>query len=322
MPSVKMPRPSTPAYAGTVEDRMRALEDSTIRLCKEIDFLLMNLDQENVPVLGEFMKDANGRFSQITQTVSSLDLKVGDVIGDIASINIDIDGIGLQVKDVEGDISRIDVDVDGIDLRVKNAEGDISQISTDANGIKLLVTDMQGDISSNGSLISQNKKEIGLSVKQGEIISSINLSPEEIKLSADRIELDGIARVSGDVYIGDPYESKSHRLNFAQMCAIRTFEWGSFGYGGIEVLGTAFKLYEGDFILGPNVDLWHFTDKIDGYGLNSNSRGDSLEIDDTVVATRDYAVRDYVEQDIRMMYFDDHIEVKIPGKGWKSINFD
>ncbi|HHX60610.1 MAG TPA: hypothetical protein GX707_07845 [Epulopiscium sp.] len=107
----------------------------------------------------------------IQQNASEISLQAISISGintEIASIKVQSDNISLVVGGYDGSGGLVG-DVDGLDYDMYNRYGKISVMDT----------------------------AIDLRVKEGDIISSINLSPERISINADRIDLRGVTSIYG-----------------------------------------------------------------------------------------------------------------------------
>lgn len=164
-----------PTIGSSPEEDIQNLHDTLMKYRKELNFLLMNLDQDNVPVLGKFMEDSEGNFSEILQTIELIELRVGNN---------------------EGDISRIQIKADEIELMVLDQESSIATLSLRADEITLEVAALDGGLDNARSLIRQNADNIELRVQNDKVISSINISPESIQIRAERVNIQGAVTFS------------------------------------------------------------------------------------------------------------------------------
>ena len=153
--------------------------DSLQKYRKELNFLLMNLDESNMPSIAGRLDGIDGSFSLIQQDLSSITLAVGNAQGDISALSITVGGISTTVSNHTGQISTINQTVSGIQSTVSSHTTTIgthtSQITQMSNNISSIVsfTDVTGD----------------------QIASKINQTATTISLSASKIDLTGITRI-------------------------------------------------------------------------------------------------------------------------------
>lgn len=100
--------------------------------------------------------------------------------------------------DINGNHSLILQAEDEIQLLVTDVAGNTSAITVQAGQIASLVSDVAGNTSS----ITQLSGQITLKVDKNGVISAINLSPESITLSANKIDLNGITTVANTLTLG------------------------------------------------------------------------------------------------------------------------
>ena len=68
----------------------------------------------------------------------------------------------------------------------------VAEVLVNGNGIFSTVTEMGKDVETQQSSITQLKNQIELKVSQGDIISSINMEPGNIRIKAAKINIDGV----------------------------------------------------------------------------------------------------------------------------------
>lgn len=96
---------------------------------------------------------------------------VGTVEDNYSEFIVEKDLIYGKVANINGDIAELSIRADEISTRVENAEGSISSITQRADSIEL---------------------KVDAKVDSDSIISSINMSREGIKISADKIAITGV----------------------------------------------------------------------------------------------------------------------------------
>lgn len=120
-------------------------------LSDQLQYLLANLDADNIPELPDIIKrlsDAEGNITNFELTAQGLKLTVQDHENRLTKVTITVEGIETSVGDMKGNLSELKQTVDGIRTRVQNAEGDISTLTQTANEIRTQVADNKGNISS------------------------------------------------------------------------------------------------------------------------------------------------------------------------------
>jgi len=225
MSDVRIPSPNEGA---TTEE----LVDLMYRYKKELEFILMNLDGDNVPIINSLIEDIDGNFTNITQNAEEISLVAGDVSGNTASIVVNSDAITSIVSDVSGNASSI----------TQNASA---------------ITSIVSDVSGNASSITQNADNINLRVEKTDydgntIASLINQTATTIDISANKINLNGVVTMSGlanmnnDIYLGTGVDT------FNQIV------FNSFSSNKIRVVGAEMEFYS---------DLFQFFGNIVSSGL-------------------------------------------------------
>ena len=195
MPAINIPNLDVNAIGDGLKDKQNyeMILDTLQRYRKELNFYLMNLDFDNMPVVSNEIEginsrlvDADGKFSLIEQDLDSITLAVGNAQGDISSLQITASGIQTQVTNQSGQISTINQTVSGIQTTV-------ASLNTDVGSFYSQITQLDNEISSIVSFTD---------VTGNQIASRINQSATTITLEADKIDLLGITEVSDRLYVG------------------------------------------------------------------------------------------------------------------------
>ena len=157
----------------------KEIVDVLHRYRKELNFLLMNLDESNMPGIANRRDGLNGEFSLIDQQ---------------------LDAITLAVGNAQGDISALELRADGIDLSVSGLSGDFSSLSLTVNGISSTVSSHTTTIGTHTSQISQLSGEISsivswTDINGNDVVSKITQTATNISLLAEEIDLEGITRI-------------------------------------------------------------------------------------------------------------------------------
>ena len=161
------------AFNGKTQEQIL---DALHKYRKELNFLLMNLDESNMPSIAGRLDGLDGSFSLIDQQLDSITLAVGNAQGDISALQLRADGIDLSVSSLDGDLSALQITVGGIQSTVSSHTTTIgthtSQITQLGNAISSVVsfTDVTGN----------------------QIASKINQTATTITIAASKIDLKGI----------------------------------------------------------------------------------------------------------------------------------
>lgn len=306
MPAINLPNLSFDIDGSTNKETLNNILDTLQLYRKELNFLLMNLDGENMPSVIGRIEDGEGNISLINQTIDGIQMVVSNNIGDIANLQImannisatvannsgDIAQLELTAKSIQttvtnhaGEISSIKQTAQGIQTQVSNQAGQISILTQTAQGIQTQVTDNKNKISTvaqtvNGILseVTYIDRELGThssQIKQlsdsivskvsysdyngREIMSLIEQTPYHIKLSASKIDLDGVTHVNRYLTLGnDNQRESSIRLGGGPL--ITGYWSGGFGSylyisaSEVEFVGVRNIDFGGAFAKGLEVD--------------------------------------------------------------------
>jgi hypothetical protein len=116
------------------------------------------------------------------------------------------DKILLEVEEVGKSVASLQLEADNINLKVEELDKSVGQISVKANEIDLSVKSLDERVGNAQSQLNIQADQISTKVEKDGIISAIVQSPETIKFSASKIELDGITQVNGNVELGKGWE--------------------------------------------------------------------------------------------------------------------
>ena len=252
MPAINLPSSNFNIDGSTDKDTLNNILDTLQLYRKELNFLLMNLDGENMPSIIGRIEDGEGNISLINQTIDTIQMTVANNAGDIANLQITADNISAAVANNAGDIAQLSIRADSITSEVANNAGNISTLQQTASGIQTQVSNqaeqistltqtaqgLQSQVTNNknaistvtqiadglqstvisiddtvgihSSQITQLDREISSKVSVtdyngGEIVSLIEQTPYSVKISADKIDLDGITRICSPRYPEDDY---------------------------------------------------------------------------------------------------------------------
>lgn len=160
MPSINLPTIDFAIDGGSNKQELQQILDALTKYRKELNFLLMNLDTDNMPAVAGLLEDLDGNFSMINQQ---------------------IDGITLAVGNAQGDISALEITVGGIQTTVASHGTTIGSHTSQ-------ITQLSNEISSVVSFTD---------VTGNQIASKINQTATTISLLASKIDLTGITTIYG-----------------------------------------------------------------------------------------------------------------------------
>lgn len=145
--------------------------------------------------------------SKITQTASQIRSEVNStknyLNGRIDSANSSITQTANSIRsEVKKEVSSLSSKLSRVTSTVSSIEQKSNSITSTVTSVEQKVNGINKDVKKYSSQITQLDKEINLKVSSDNIISEINMSPERIKIKADRFEVDGVSELNDDVYLG------------------------------------------------------------------------------------------------------------------------
>lgn len=124
------------------------------------------------------------------------------------------DRITLEVETLNESIAAVDIKADEIILSVEEVENSVAAVNIRADNITLSVQSLDSRVGSAESSISVQAGLISSKVSYGDVVSAIEQSPESIKISASKIELNGITKVNQEIQLGDDYSTGMKAIKF------------------------------------------------------------------------------------------------------------
>jgi len=199
--------------------------DSLQKYRKELNFLLMNLNESNMPEVANRLEGLDGSFSQISQDVDQISLTVYDPNSGIAALNVTAGEISSTVASLDGDFSALSQTVDGISTTVYDSVNGLgaawSQIDQNANEITSIVsfTDIDGNA----------------------IASKINQTTTTITIAASKIDLTGITTIydADPLYAEFKVQANGRGLNFIDHLGGSYATISYDGFGGAMIYSQA-----------------------------------------------------------------------------------
>lgn len=210
----------------------------------------------------------------ITAVVSSLN-EVGGVpcnYNAITSIRADIEGLTSTVQAADSNatsainrVSTIEQTAEAIKLRVDKQENETNkklsaQIAQTSTSIQSVVNELNKTTGRSAySAINQLKDEINLKVGADEVVSAINLSPAEIKISGKKIILDGDTVINGKIIKDGMIDNNAVGPNTIQSGAITAdkidITGGKTG-ARIEILENLIIVYDANGVARVKLGIW------------------------------------------------------------------
>ena len=209
----------------------QTISDTTRRTMAKVDKA-----NQKITLLTEASGEQGQKISQLEVSLDGIRTEVSEVsntangaMTKATTVEQTVDGLKVQVTEANGKADKADknasaavtkaneleITVDGYDARITAAEGKAdnavtktTELSATVNGISSTVTQVQSDLSAaegniatNTSSITQLSNEIDLKVSKTdytgeEIVSKINLAPDNIVISSPHIDLSGTVTVS------------------------------------------------------------------------------------------------------------------------------
>ena len=209
----------------------QTIADTTRRTMAKVDKA-----NQKITLLTEASGEQGQKISQLEVSLDGIRTEVSEVsntangaMTKATTVEQTVDGLKVQVTEANGKADKADknasaavtkaneleITVDGYDARITAAEGKAdnavtktTELSATVDGISSTVTQVQSDLSAaegniatNTSSITQLSNEIDLKVSKTdytgeEIVSKINLAPDNIIISSPHIDLSGTVTVS------------------------------------------------------------------------------------------------------------------------------
>ncbi|EOH94850.1 hypothetical protein [Enterococcus pallens] len=169
------------------------------RLTQNEKSIALKASQSTVDTLTGKVSVVETEISTIAGKFSALSSKVEGNTTKLGTLESSYDGLNSTVAVLQEDVlgkvdtiqfSNLSQKVDTLQLTVAD-KADKSQITVLTNQISSVVQDVEG----NKSSINILKEDINLAVKKGDVINQINISPESILISGNKI------RITGQTYI-------------------------------------------------------------------------------------------------------------------------
>lgn len=118
----------------------------------------------------------------------------------LSKLKMDSDNrAGFTLKTSNG-VAMLEADAEKIKLSVSDLKTKTSELTVTADGIKQSVTNLETNTRSSFDVMSN---AIAAKVSRGAVVAEINMSPEQVKIAADKIALEGLVTVNGGFQVDE-----------------------------------------------------------------------------------------------------------------------
>lgn len=171
------------------EKERRQILNFLALLDEKLRYMFQNIDPSE-----NFSPEAFQNYIKTDKMITSLQIKDGEISALIKDMNGNfslmvqtVEGIQTTVQNQAGQISQVQQTAQGILARVSDAEGNISALEQTATSIRSSVSNLEGDI----SVIEQQADKIDWIVGSGTSASRFTLTSRMAELIADEIDIYG-----------------------------------------------------------------------------------------------------------------------------------
>lgn len=182
------------------KDDIRKVKSYLFQLNDQLRYMFANLDPEDNYTQGayiRYMKDGE-RISNLEFSVDGIKTTVSEGNERMSRIEQNANSIVMRVQAGENRMSVIEQNANSITARVQDGASRISQLRIDVDGVNARVSGVDGRVSQ----LKINIDHILLSyAKKNEIVSSINLSQEGVKIRGNKIALEGTVTANNNLII-------------------------------------------------------------------------------------------------------------------------
>ena len=119
---------------------VKRLHDYAVALTEQLRFVLMNLDEDNVPeldVLRRELRDAAGNLSEVEQTAAGLTTRVENAEGGLSSLTQTADSLESRIESAEGGISSLNQTASSLSSTVSGLDGKYTSLKQTVDSIDL-----------------------------------------------------------------------------------------------------------------------------------------------------------------------------------------
>lgn len=188
-------------------------------------------------------------------TITKIQESVDGVKTTVADVAKKQDGIDTKIVDVEHSINGVQSTVSNMESSVNSATNTVntltSKVTQTEKSITSVVNQLNGDPSkSEFTAITQLNNALGLKVGKGDLISSINASPDTIKIKSSLIKIDGTTQIGNNVITKNMIQTgaiTADKLNVSTLSAISA-DFGTFDTqtknGKVKFSGSLIEVYD------------------------------------------------------------------------------
>lgn len=188
-------------------------------------------------------------------TITKIQESVDGVKTTVADVAKKQDGIDTKIVDVEHSINGVQSTVSNMQTSVDSATNTVNTLSSKVTqtekSITSVVSQLNGDPSkSEFTAITQLNNALGLKVGKGDLISSINASPDSIKIKSSLIKIDGTTQIGNNVITKNMIQTgaiTADKLNVSTLSAISA-DFGTFDTqtknGKVKFSGSLIEVYD------------------------------------------------------------------------------
>lgn len=98
MPAINLPAINITESDLNSKESMNQILDTLQKYRKELNFLLMNLDIDNMPIISERIENIEGDYSILQQSVDGISMEVGNIQGDVSTLTLTTEGLQSTVS--------------------------------------------------------------------------------------------------------------------------------------------------------------------------------------------------------------------------------
>jgi hypothetical protein len=135
-----------PEYGSNEKETIQNLMDAVFKMRKELNFILYNLDDKNIPQLAKIIGDIDANHTAIIQTENEISLIAQDVAGVQGQITVLAGEVSLKVSDSDITASLIVSRINGGTVQINAANIDLNGIVRVAQTLKIGETAEYGKI--------------------------------------------------------------------------------------------------------------------------------------------------------------------------------
>lgn len=228
---------------------------------KDLNGLETTVANNKQDVQSQILQNTNAITRLVTSTsdnkntITKIQESVNGVKTTVADVAKKQDGIDTKIVDVEHSINGVQSTVSNMQTSVNSATNTVNTLSSKVTqtekSITSVVSQLNGDPSkSEFTAITQLNNALGLKVGKGDLISSINASPDSIKIKSSLIKIDGTTQIGNNVITKNMIQTgaiTADKLNVSTLSAISA-DFGTFDTetknGKVKFSGSLIEVYD------------------------------------------------------------------------------